>query len=250
MPRRRSVPPGGRMHAQRRHIAELRRRARRVTAALASAYGSPTHNNKADPLDELIFIILSQMTRHHSYERAFNRLKSEAPEWDCVLSMPMTRLKRLIRDAGLSNQKGPRIKKILRTIRRDFGVLSLDSLRTWTENQAEQYLTHLPGVHLKTAKCVLLYALGHAVLPVDTHVLRVSRRLGFTDVDTIGTRVHSGLESVIPAALRHDYHVNAIAHGRAICIPARPRCSECILRTLCPYPEQRAKGGTISQPLV
>jgi len=152
--------------------------ARRVTRLLAATYGSPNHDNKRDPLDDLVFIILSQMTTHHSFGRVFDRLKERYPEWDQVASTPLRRLRSVIKDAGLSNQKAPRLKAIVTKLRADFGRATLDPLRHWSTARAESYLTSLPGVGTKTAKCVLMYALDRRVLPVDTHVWRVARRIG------------------------------------------------------------------------
>ena len=187
-----------------------------VTKVLRREYGSPRHNNKTDPLDELVFIVLSQMTTFRSYERVFERLKVAAPRWVDVLQMPTSQLKALIKDAGLSNQKAPRIKAMLKAITLDFGSPSLKRLGGMSTKAAEEYLISLPGVQRKTAKCVLMYSLKRKVLPVDTHTLRVSRRLGLTSEVAIGTRVHMSLEALFPSHLRYSYHVNALAHGRTV----------------------------------
>jgi endonuclease III len=217
------------------YLARLRREAHRVSAILQSIYGSPRHNNKEDPLDELVFIILSQMTTYWSFERVYDRLKEVAPTWDMVRRMPLGRLKKTIKDAGLSNQKAPRIKAIFERIHRDFGRVTLEPLRQMPTTKAEAYLVSLPGVQRKTAKCVLMYSLKRKVLPVDTHVLRVARRLGFTQEKVISDRVHEELETAIAPADRYRFHVNALAHGRAVCLAKPPRCEECELRRFCQY---------------
>lgn len=163
-------------------LQSRRMRSRRATVLLVKAYGSPNHNNKQDPLDELVFIILSQMTTFPSFERVYSRLRQAAPQWDDVLVMSLRALKQIIKDAGLSNQKAPRLKAIFARLKEDFGSVTLDPLREMKTRDAEDYLVTLPGVQRKTAKCVLMYSLQRAVLPVDTHVLRVSRRLGLTMV--------------------------------------------------------------------
>jgi endonuclease III len=149
--------------------------------------------------------------------------------------MPLRRLKTLIKDAGLSNQKAPRIKAILRKIFKDFGAVSLKLLRNMSDTNAESYLMALPGVQKKTAKCVLMYSLGRKVLPVDTHVLRVARRLGFTQEKVISDRVHEELERAIAPKDRYRFHVNAIAHGREVCLSKAPRCEICKLKRVCQY---------------
>lgn len=204
---------------------------------LSAAYGSPRHDNKDDPLDELVFIVLSQMTTHHSFGRVYDRLKARYSTWDQFAIVPMRTIRATIKDAGLSNQKAPRLKLILRRLRKDFGRITLDPLREWSAAQAESYLTSLPGVGTKTAKCVQMYALGHQVLPVDTHVWRVARRLGLVPHSVSYSRIHAALEKVVAPMDRYSFHVNAIAHGRALCLPHQPRCNRCPLRGFCRFPD-------------
>jgi endonuclease III len=211
-----------------------RRRAARVVEKLQAAYGTPDLQNKADPLDELVFIILSQMTTQPSYYRVYDRLRAACATWEDLLAMPAPRLRVLIRDAGLSQQKAPRLRSIMRRLRHDFGRATLEPLALMGTRSAEAYLTSLPGVGVKTAKCVLLFSLGREVLPVDTHVARVGRRLGLVDESVTGSQIHGALEAVVAPGDRHGFHLTAIAHGRAVCLPLRPRCATCLLRRLCP----------------
>lgn len=210
-----------------------RRRARRVTERLERAYASPDHHNKTDPLDELIFIVLSQMTTGPSYERVFDRLKGEHPYWDEILAMPVTHLRRLIKDAGLSRTKAPRIKEILASVKSDFGSLTLEPLRQMDDRAAEAYLTSLPGVGTKTAKCVLMYSLARKVLPVDTHVFRVATRLKLLPSAATLASAHGHLEDAVDPDDRYSFHVNALAHGRQRCLAVHPRCQGCVVRRMC-----------------
>jgi len=220
------------------------RRSHRAAAILHDAYGSPHHGNKEDPLDELVFILLSQMTTHHSFNRVFERVKAFATTWDEVLRMRARTFKALIKDAGLSGQKGPRIRAILSRLQADFGSVTLEPLKAMGDGAAEDYLLGLPGVGIKTAKCVLMYSLGRQVLPVDTHVWRLARRLGLVEEGVPYSRVHGTLEMVVAPEDRYTFHVNAIAHGRALCLPLRPRCGLCPLRRLCPSRDLgSARGG-------
>jgi len=208
---------------------------------LHEAYGSPRHDNKDDPLDELVFIVLSQMTTRQSYGRVYDRLKATYPSWEALLGLPLDEIKEAIKDAGLINQKAPRIKAILSKLKEDFGRVTLEPLRGMTDEEAERYLTALPGVGLKTAKCVLaLSSLRRQVLPVDTHVWRVSRRLELVGGGLPYARVHGALEEVIPPEDRYSYHVNNLTHGKLTCIALRPRCHRCPLNGFCPYPSKEA----------
>ena len=152
--------------------------------------------------------------------------------------MEVASLATLIRDAGLSNQKAPRILEILRRIREDFGSISLGALKGWSDSDVERYLVSLPGVGLKTAKCVMMYTFARSVLPVDTHVLRVSRRLGLIPKELPYSRAHEELEAVVRPEDRYRFHVNALSHGKVICQARRPRCHECRLRAICPFPSK------------
>lgn len=212
----------------------LRRLAHRAALLLAQRYGSPRHGNKADPLDELVFIVLSQMTTAPSFGRVYDRLKAATGGWAHVRRLPLRRLTALIKDAGLSHQKAPRIKGLLKEVEADFGELSLGSLRRMDNEAVERYLIGLPGVGVKTAKCVMMYSLGRAVLPVDTHVWRVTRRLGLIGRTVPYARVHEVLEAVVAPADRYSLHVNALAHGQQVCLALHPRCGLCPLRRLCP----------------
>jgi endonuclease III len=202
---------------------------------LHAAYGSPRHGNKDDPLDELVFILLSQMTTQPSFNRVFDRLKTACPRWETLLGIPLARLKAIIKDAGLSGQKAPRLKVIFRKLKKDFGSVTLQPLAAMTDQGAEDYLTSLPGVGIKTAKCILMYSLGRQVLPVDTHVWRVTRRLGLVSTSVPYAGVHKSLEAIVPPESRYSFHVNSIAHGRSLCLALRPKCSACPLRRICLY---------------
>ncbi len=211
-----------------------RMKAHRVTLSLHALYGSPSHGNKADPLDELVFIILSQMTTHHSFNRVYERLKGSVGKWEKLSGIRTARLKSLIKDAGLSGQKAPRIKAIVKKVKKDFGVASLAKLKAMSDRDAEDYLKTLPGVGTKTAKCVLMYSLKRPVLPVDTHVWRVATRLGLVDGRLGQARGQHVLEEAVPPTDRYSFHVNAIMHGRAACLALYPRCGTCPLRRNCP----------------
>ncbi len=201
---------------------------------MTAVYGSPRLNNKDDPLDELVFIILSQMTTGPSYERVFERLKAGVDGWDSLDLVPITQIQSLIADAGLANQKAPRLAAIAARLRADFGKVSLGPLRAMADGVAEDYLTSLPGVGTKTAKCVLMYSLGRKVLPIDTHVERISRRLGLIGEAVSLASRHPVLEAVVAPEDRYDFHVNALAHGRAVCSALRPKCVRCVLNDICP----------------
>ncbi len=190
-------------------------------------------NNKDDPLDELVFIMLSQMTTGPSYERVYDRLKAAMPHWRSLTETSVADLTSLIADAGLAGQRAVRLKQIADRLVHDFGEVSLTALTTSDDDAAQRYLTSLPGVGVKTAKCVMMYSLGRQVLPVDTHTARVATRLGLVSTGSAAA-VDRDLSVVVLPSLRFDFHVNAVAHGRAVCRAVTPRCDHCVLSSLCP----------------
>lgn len=212
-----------------------------VVATLSAAFGSPDHGNKQDPLDELVFILLSQMTTHHSYRRVFERLKSKYPSWVDALRAGEDALTATIADAGLSHQKAPRIMAILGRLENDFGQPTLFPLNAMSDSKAECYLRSLPGVGIKTARCVMMYSLGRDVLPVDTHLARVAYRMGWVRIGQSAAKLHATLDSVVQPSLRFELHVNAIPLGRMFCLAKAPRCQACPVVAYCKTGAKRMK---------
>jgi endonuclease III len=215
-------------------LSSRRRRAAAASRVLHEAFGSPRHGNPGDPLEDLVFVVLSQMTTWQSSGRAYERLRSHASTWQDVVALGEDRLAELLGGAGLSHQKARHLLGMLCRVRDDFGDFDLRALAKLPPREAERYLLSLPGVGLKTAKCVQLYALGEQVLPVDTHVHRVASRLGLLPKRSIPSTSHATLERVVPRRDRYSFHVNAIALGRQVCRPVRPRCPGCPVAALCP----------------
>ena len=213
-----------------------RRRIRTILKRLEAYFGEQVFAppRRVDPLDELILTVLSQHTSDSNAERAFAELKGALTTWEEVVLIPAPALADIIRSGGLANQKAPRIQAILREIHAREGAYSLASLRDLSDAQARAYLTALPGVGPKTAAVVLSFALGRDALPVDTHVHRVTGRLGIIPAKTSAERADRILHQIVPDGLRTPIHVAFIRLGREICKAPVPRCRVCPLRDLCP----------------
>lgn len=205
-----------------------------VCRTLHQTYGLPRLGNPTDPLDDLIYIILSNKTPQDRAERVFRGLKRQYPRWEAVLEGDPVSFERAIYPAGLVGAKARQILAALSKIRADFGACDLSSLSGWSYREVHDYLVSLPGVSDKVAKCVMLYTLGAEVLPVDSHVHRVARRLGWTDRNE-PRQAHAELEELVPPALRFGFHVGSIVHGRKICRPARPNCRQCPIKHWCHF---------------
>lgn len=219
-----------------RRAAARRRRARAIDARLTAYYGEPAPRGRADPLSELVAVVLSQHTSDLNSERAFESLRARYPSWEAVRTAPTPELAEVIRSGGLAQIKAPRIQRILTQILEARATLSLDFLVDLPLDAARAFLRGLDGVGPKSAACVLLFSLDKPAMPVDTHVHRVARRLGLIDARTSAEAAHAELERMVPAADVYRFHVNLIQHGRQICKAQRPRCAVCPVNTLCPYP--------------
>jgi endonuclease-3 len=187
------------------------------------------------PLDELVSTILSQNTSDAHRDRAFEQLRRQFPSWEQVRDAPVEQVIEAIRPAGLANQKGPRIQKALRQISAERQELSLDFLADMPLEEARGWLMKMEGVGPKTAAIVLLFSLGRAAFPVDTHVHRVSRRLGLIGPQVSAEKAHTLLEEMIPPAEYYALHLNLIRHGRQMCRARNPQCSACVLNDVCDY---------------
>lgn len=204
-----------------------------IIQLLGQEYGLPQWQRQRDPLSELIGAILSQNTSDVNSHRAFDSLISTFGSWERVAQASIGEVAEAIACGGLSRIKAPRIKAILEGIPNDNGSLDLGFLGELPIPEAKAWLQALPGVGPKTASCVLLFSLGRPVLPVDTHVYRVSRRLGLIDSGVSPARAHQLLEELVPAEAIYQFHLNMLAHGRGVCRAQRPRCHECVFREGC-----------------
>jgi endonuclease-3 len=205
-----------------------------VIKLLEQEYGPCQWQSDRDPIDVLIETILSQNTSDANSGRAFASLKASFDGWEAVASAPEEHIARVIQSGGLHQIKAARIKQVLEQIKKEQGRISLDSLKSKTMAEAEDYLLRLPGVGHKTARCVLLFSLGKPSLPVDTHIFRVAKRLGLIDSKVSIEKVPSLLQEQIPPSKVYQFHVHMIEHGRCICHARQPRCHRCILRGICP----------------
>lgn len=204
-----------------------------IADRLEEEHGTPSKLRR-DPLDELVLTVLSQNTSDANRDRAWERLRDRFPDWDEVRRAPSEEVEDAIRPGGLAGQKGPAIQEILERLHREGGEIGLDHLEAMDVEEAMDYLTGFRRVGTKTAACVLCFSLRRPILPVDTHVDRVSRRLGLVPEEGGPARVHRVLNRRVPPELRFDLHLLLIRHGRATCTARSPDCGECCLADVCP----------------
>lgn len=220
-----------------------RRRARRTHEVLLAKYGTPVWRNPLPPLDELVSTILSQNTNDINRDRAYAALRARFPTWEAVRDAPPAAVVDAIRAAGLANQKGPRIQQALHTITAERGALELDFLRGRPRAEVRAWLLSINGVGPKTAAIVMQFSLDMPAFAVDTHVHRITGRLGLRPPEMSADATHAHMENLLPPEAYGAAHLNLIRLGREVCHARRPACPNCPLRRLCQYYKN---GGAIN----
>lgn len=214
---------------------EHRQRLIQVRDILRNTFGTPTWHLELPAVDELVCTILSQNTNDINRDKAFQALKARYPSWEAVRDADSGELEYVIRIAGLANQKGPNIQAALRDITAERGEIDLDWLRGTDAETARKWLVGLRGVGPKTAAIVMVFALGMPAFPVDTHVYRVTGRIGLRPAELDITKTHAYMEQIADPADYGTLHLNLIDLGREICQARKPKCPICPIRHLCQY---------------
>lgn len=209
--------------------------AQEVHIRLLAFLGEPNWGPPMPPLDELVSTVLSQNTNDINRDRAYQALRQRFPSWEEVREAPEVEVVRAIQPAGLAQQKGPRIQALLREITLERGNLDLSFLGDMDLETARAWLMKFKGVGPKTAAIVLLFSLGKPAFPVDTHIYRVSGRLGLRPAKLTADQAHPYLESLFPPQAYYAAHLNIIRLGRQVCQARKPSCPACPLNDICAY---------------
>lgn len=219
------------------NVEGLTQKALLVNARLIEAYGERSHEARREPMHELISTMLSQRTNWRNEDLAYRRMKERFGSWDAIEHAPVAELAEAIAPSNFAEVKAPNIQRTLKAIREARGAYNIDFLRDLPAEEGMRWLLALPGVGLKTASLVLLFCFAKSVLPVDTHVHRVSQRLGLIGPKVMHEAAHRILLELLPPdpPLLYNVHVNLLTHGQKVCTFSRPRCSKCVLRDLCDY---------------
>ena len=231
-PKKNELPP-------KKRPAELARWIASVLDLLENCW----HNEKtppdiahSEPLDGLILTVLSQHTNDRNRDAAYARLKERHPTWDAAVAAGYDAVLDAVRPAGLAPTKAGRILEILEIVSRDFGRYSILPLTTRGRDEVKSYLLSLPGVGEKTAACVLLFDMGLPAFPVDTHITRICRRIGFVPENASAEEICALMEREVAPSRYLGGHVNIIEHGRAVCKARAPLCPNCAVSGLCDFP--------------
>ncbi len=215
----------------------LKRDIVRADARLKKVFGEPRRRG-GDAVGQLVGTSLSQATTDVQTARSYDNLRRRFPTWEQVRDARTSEIAALIRSSGLSAQKAPRIKAALQHITRERGKLDLNFLKKMPVEEARRWLMNITGVGPKTASIVLLFTFGMPAFPVDTHIFRITKRLGWVPEKATYEKAHQILGALIPPKIYYRLHVNLIRHGREICVAGVPRCEICPLTDLCEYYQQ------------
>ena len=207
----------------------------RLRKRLEREYGTPDLGNLPDPLEEAVFILLTYQTDIPRARAVWTALRSRFGTWEELASAPTKAVEAVLRPSGFQGWRATLIRRLLGAVFDRFGDYSLDSLRAMPREQAEKELRILPGMDTKSARCVLLYSLGHAAFPLDSNSFRFFDRYGVVAPGVRYRRrsLHNALEIIVPPGDRHALHVNLVVHGQATCLPQRPICSACVVKRRC-----------------
>ncbi|MCY3917005.1 MAG: endonuclease III [Chloroflexi bacterium] len=206
-----------------------------VAAALTAVYGELDWSRNQDGMDELVSCILSQSTNDMNRDRAFARLKERFPNWEAVRFAVLDDLIDAVRPAGLANQKAPRIQDALTVIFETAGEYNIDFLNDLPLDEAKAWLVSLKGIGPKTAAIVLCFAYGRPAFPVDTHIFRVCKRVGFLPEKLSADDAHPVMEAIAPPEDYYQFHIQVIQHGRDTCHARKPACDRCPISGHCDY---------------
>ncbi len=212
---------------------DLKAKVRKITLLLEKQYGIPRRKGLENPLNILIETILSQNTNDQNRDKAYQRLKKRFPRWEDVLEAKTKSIVSAIRPGGLAEQKARRIREILHWIKKREGRLSLSFLKKMDSGEIKKMIGALKGIGPKTLHCLLLFGLEREAFPVDTHILRIGKRLGFIPERMDAEKAHLWMISLIPKEKSLSLHLNLIRFGRSICKVRKPECNKCLLSIEC-----------------
>lgn len=213
-----------------------------MLARLEEEFGRQTRFSSKPPMEQLIATILSQRTNYANERKAYERMWERFGSWEGIMNAPLDELTEAISSSNYPEVKAPRIKETLHLIQEECGAFNLDFLADWPVEKAQEWLMRFEGVGHKTATFLLLFSLRKPVLPVDTHVHRVSQRVGIIGPKVNQAKAHTILLHMLPrdASELLNYHKLLFKHGQGVCTWSYPRCNECVLQHVCDYYQANA----------
>lgn len=225
---------------------QLREKAMAIYALLTERYGERELKPRREPMHELISTILSQRTTNANEAKAYHRMRERFGTWEAIRDAPIDNLIEAIAPSNYPEVKAPHIQATLRKIIDERGEANIDFLRDIPLHEAMAWLMDLPGVGIKTASLVMLFCFHKPIMPVDTHVHRVSQRTGLIGAKVTPDAAHTILLDILPPEpyILFNFHVSMLKHGQQLCTWNNPKCAPCPLKDLCNYYQTVVKGKT------
>ena len=216
---------------------ELQENARLVYEGLLEMHGEIPRIARREPMHELISTMLSHKTNGKNEDLAYARMWERFGSWEAIRDAETSELVEAIAPSNYPEVKAPNIQKALRAIIEERGAANIDFLAEMPTDEALAWLDKLPGVGVKTATLTLLFCFGKHVMPVDTHLHRVSGRIGLIGPKVSADKAHRVLLELLPADdhVLYNFHIGMLKHGQKICVWNVPRCSKCVLTGVCDY---------------
>ncbi len=216
----------------------MKDKAKEINRLLIDHFGIPYRSEQApEPVDMLIATILSQNTNDKNSFRAYRNLRERYSGWEEAGNASREEIEEIIKVAGLGKQKSAAIKNLLKELKAKRGEITLGNLEAREDDDILEELTSYPGIGVKTASCVLLFALERNICPVDTHVHRTLNRTGLAKTKS-PDKTFEAIQDFIPDDSAHQFHTNLIRLGREICKPKNPSCIICPLEKICEFPDK------------
>ncbi|MFB6241678.1 MAG: endonuclease III [Candidatus Nanosalina sp.] len=223
---------------------------REIYQGLRDRYGEAEEADDHSGIEYLVETILSQNTNDVNRDKAFRNLKEKyGDDWEKVENANREELIETIRVAGLGPTKAERIQEALRIVREDQNSYSIEFLDDLSVEKAKKWLTDIPGIGPKTAAVILCFHFKKPVIPVDTHVHRLSQRFGLVPEGCSRTRTHEILENIVPDEIKYGFHILLITHGRETC-KARNHVDKENCFDRCKYYREVVKGNKDPEEVV
>jgi len=208
----------------------------KILLRLLSNYERRWRPKTDDPFKSLIRTILSQNTNYRNEAAAFERLENMVGVTPKRLSeSSVEKIAEAIKPAGMYNRRSVVLNAVAKEVIKRFAG-DLNSVIEMPYDNAREALMNLTGVGPKTADVLLMFDGGNAIIPVDRHIFRISKRLKLVPEKAGYEQVRETLEKATPLGRHEDIHVFLIRFGREFCRALNPRCEECFLTDLCPFP--------------
>jgi endonuclease-3 len=215
-----------------------RARCARINRVLIENYGKPKWEGPQDPLDVLLSVLLSQNAKSPNWDRAHKGLREAYATWDGLASAKIDAVAKVLRPGGLGKRKAKQIITLAQDLRREYGSASLEFIKSMSVREAMRALNGIEGVDPRTSACVILFALGREICPVETHIHRILQRIGIFQVSVTLEAAFEILQPLVPTGASYAFHVNLIRLGREVCKPGKPRCTSCPVETECRSPSK------------